>query len=43
MKYHKAGPVYRRISYEPGFLMILQAAKRTGNIRLTVEHFSDTL
>ena len=42
MKYHKKGPVaesrkevpvYGRIPYELGFLMILQVAKRVANIR----------
>ena len=44
MKYHKGSPlaesckegsVYGRIPYEPGFLMILQVAKRIANIRFT--------
>ena len=45
MKYHKGNPhaesrkdgsVYGRIPYEPGFLMILQVAKRIANVRFTV-------
>ena len=45
MKYHKGDPlaesrkegaVYGRIPYEPGFLMILQVAKRIANVRCTV-------
>ena len=31
----KEGSVYGRIPYEPGFLMILQVAKRIANVRFT--------
>ena len=34
---HKEGPVYGRIPYELGFLMILQAVKRILNIRFGVK------
>ena len=44
MKYHKnpfaesrkEGSAYGRIPYEPGFLMILQAAKQIANVRFTI-------
>ena len=32
----KEGSVYGRIPYEPGFLMILQVAKRIATVRFTV-------